>query len=90
MAKNTGNGHRKGVVANRSQVYNTKTGKYIKRDKETGKFLSTKDTPFKNIRKETAEVKKDDEKEVIKIKTSENKQNPKSNKKSPKKSLEKK
>lgn len=53
MAKNTGNGHRQGVVLDRTQIYNEKTGKYIKRDTTSGKFLSSKDTPYKNIRKET-------------------------------------
>ena len=52
MAKNTGNGHRKGIVSERTQVYNEKTKKYIKRDTATGRFLSSKDTPYKNIRKE--------------------------------------
>lgn len=57
MAKNTGTGHRKGVVSNRTQVYNAKTDKYIKRDTTTGKFLSSKKTPYKNIRNE-AVIKK--------------------------------
>ena len=54
MAKNTGNGHRAGVVSGRTQVYNPTTEKYIKRDAKTGKFMSSKDTPFKNIRNEEA------------------------------------
>jgi hypothetical protein len=54
MAKNTGNGHRQGVVSNRTQTYNSTTGQYVKRDGETGRFIGTKETPFKNIRKETA------------------------------------
>lgn len=52
MAKNTGNGHRQGVVSNRTQTYNAKTGQYVKRDAETGKFVGCKETPYKNIRKE--------------------------------------
>jgi len=52
MAKNTGLSYRSGVVSNRTQVYNEKTNKYIKRDTKTGQFLSSKDTPYKNIRKE--------------------------------------
>jgi len=50
MGKNTGNGHRQGPVKDRSQTYNSTTGQYIKRDTNTGKFLSCKDSPFKNIR----------------------------------------
>ena len=52
MAKNTGKGYRTGVVTNRTQIFNPKTNQYIKRDNETGQFISTKDTPFKNIKKE--------------------------------------
>ena len=51
MGKNTGTGHRLGPIVNRTQIYNPKTGQYIKRD-ENGKFLATKDTPFKGVRKE--------------------------------------
>ena len=53
-------------MSNRTQVYNAKTGKYIKRDKETGKFLSSKDTPFKNIRKEGVKKEEIDNKNEIK------------------------
>lgn len=53
MAKNTGNGSRQGIVGNRTQTYNSKTKKYVKRDASTGKFLSSKDTPYKSIRKES-------------------------------------
>ena len=59
MAKNTGKGHRTGVVSKRTQVYNEKTKKYVKRDSETGRFLSCKDTPYKNIRRESKEEKND-------------------------------
>ena len=56
MAKNppTGDGHRKGAVRNRSQVLNPKTGRYVKRDTETGKFMDQKadDKPFKGVRRE--------------------------------------
>ncbi|ARF09654.1 hypothetical protein Indivirus_2_33 [Indivirus ILV1] len=52
MAKNTGSGGRTGVIANRSQTYNPKTGLYVKRDTETGKFMGTKDTAFKNVRRD--------------------------------------
>ena len=51
MAKNTGTGGRTGVIANRTQTYNPKTGLYIKKD-ETGKFIKTKETPFKNVRRD--------------------------------------
>ena len=52
MAKNTGNNTRKGQVSQRSQCYNEKTKTYIKRDAKTGKFLSTKKTPYKGVKKE--------------------------------------
>ena len=51
MAKNTGTGGRTGIIANRSQTYNSKTGLYVKRD-ESGKFVKTKETPFKNVRRD--------------------------------------
>ncbi|MBA42933.1 MAG: hypothetical protein CMF62_02850 [Magnetococcales bacterium] len=54
MAKNTGKGYRKGITNERTQVYNEKTKLYVKRDTKTGRFLSSKSTPFKNIRKETS------------------------------------
>lgn len=52
MAKNTKNNTRKGAVKDRSQVLNTKTKMYIKRDTKTGRFISSKTTPYKGIRKE--------------------------------------
>jgi hypothetical protein len=52
MAKNTGSGHRSGIVKNRKQTYNPKTGQYVKRDTTTGKIVSCKDTPYKNVRKD--------------------------------------
>ena len=51
MAKNTGTGGRTGVIANRTQTYNPKTGLYVKKD-ESGKFMKTKETPFKNVRRD--------------------------------------
>ena len=51
MGKNTGNGSRIGIVANRTQTYNSKTGQYVKRD-ESGKFIGAKDTPYKAVRRE--------------------------------------
>lgn len=51
MAKNTGNGTRKGPIINRTQTFNPKTGLFVKRN-ESGKFIACKDTPFKNVRRE--------------------------------------
>ncbi|MBE1426896.1 hypothetical protein H4684_003578 [Desulfomicrobium macestii] len=54
MAKNTGEGYRKGSVNDRSQVQNPKTGQWVKRDTETGKFVDVKEDgePFKGVAKE--------------------------------------
>ena len=56
MAKNppVGDGHRIGAVKDRSQVYNPKTGDYVKRDTESGRFIDRKadDKPFKGVRRE--------------------------------------
>ena len=52
MAKNTGTGTRRGIISNRTQTFNPKTNKFVKRDSETGQFVSNKATPFKGIRKE--------------------------------------
>ena len=49
MAKNTGNGTRKGCVKDRTQIYNSKTRMFIKKDTKTGKFISSKATPYKGI-----------------------------------------
>lgn len=46
---------RVGAVKDRSQVYNPKTDKWVKRDSQTGKFMDVKTTdnkPFKGVRKE--------------------------------------
>lgn len=48
-------GSRKGAVKKRSQVKNTKTGLWVKRNSETGRFLEVKTSsksPFKGVRKE--------------------------------------
>lgn len=48
-------GSRKGAVRHRSQVKNPKTGLWVKRDAESGKFMDVKtssDKPFKGVRKE--------------------------------------
>lgn len=56
MARNgkVGDGHRNGAVTGRSQVLNTKTGLYVKRDSETGQFIDVKTSggKFKGVRKE--------------------------------------
>ena len=56
MAKNppVGDGHRKGAVSKRSQVYNPKTERWTKRDADSGRFMDQKadNKPFKGVRKE--------------------------------------
>lgn len=59
MATNTGDGHRTGSVAGRTQVKNPATGHYTKRNRDpdspdNGEFMDTKsDTePFKGVAKE--------------------------------------
>jgi hypothetical protein len=56
MAKNgkVGDGHRNGAVKGRSQTYNPKIDRFVKRDKETGQFMDVKsdDKPFKGVSKE--------------------------------------
>ena len=56
MAKNgkVGDGHRNGAVKDRSQTYNPKTEKWVKRDADTGRFMDVKQdgTPFKGVTKE--------------------------------------
>ena len=52
MARNTGTGGRTGIISGRTQTYNPKTGQYMKKD-ENGKFLSGKDSPYKNVRRDT-------------------------------------
>ncbi|MBE7438176.1 MAG: hypothetical protein HS115_06930 [Spirochaetales bacterium] len=56
MATNppSGDGHRKGAVRNRSQVYNPQIDKYVKRDNVSGQFMDVKSDgkPFKGVRKE--------------------------------------
>lgn len=50
MGGNTGNGHRNGQVKDRKQVFNPKTGQYVKINTETGKIMASKDTPYKGVR----------------------------------------
>jgi len=56
MAKNkpVGDNARIGAVRNRSQVLNTKTKFFVKRDSETGRFMEVKTSggKFKGVRKE--------------------------------------
>lgn len=49
-----GDGHRNGAVTKRSQTFNPKTEKWVKRDADTGRFMDVKQdgTPFKGVRKE--------------------------------------
>lgn len=53
MAGNTGKGHRKGAVKDRSQFYNEKTGKYYKRDAATGRIMAVKTEAFKGVTEES-------------------------------------
>lgn len=56
MAKNgkIGDGHRNGPVKGRSQVFNTKTETWVKRNSSDGRFMDGKadGNPFKGVRKE--------------------------------------
>jgi hypothetical protein len=49
-----GDGHRQGQVKERSQAYNDKIDRWIKRDADTGKFMDQQSDgePFKGVRKE--------------------------------------
>jgi hypothetical protein len=49
-----GDGHRLGAVRDRSQVQNPKTGQWVKRDTNTGRFMDVKQdgTKFKGVRRE--------------------------------------
>lgn len=55
MAKNPPKGPgRRGAVKDRSQTYNPKIERFVKRDTETGKFMDVKsdEKPFKGVRRE--------------------------------------
>lgn len=56
MAKNPpyGDHHRVGAVRERSQTYNPHTERWVKRDKDNGRFIDqkTNHTPFKGVTKE--------------------------------------
>mgnify|MGYP006416602139 CR=1 FL=1 len=58
MGKNTGDGHRNGQMTDRKQVYNPKTGQYVKINTETGKIMTSKETPYKGIRQHNSSEKK--------------------------------
>lgn len=49
-----GDGHRNGAVRDRSQVENPKTGQWVKRDTDTGRFMDVKQDgeKFKGVRRE--------------------------------------
>jgi hypothetical protein len=53
MAKNTGDGFRRGAVTGRTQ-FQRPDGNYQKRNERTGEFMPVKDggTPFKGVAKE--------------------------------------
>jgi hypothetical protein len=54
MAKNTGQGSRKGTVKDRTQ-FETPAGNFAKRDTETGQIIDVKtseEEPFKGVAKE--------------------------------------
>lgn len=54
MAKNTGNGSRKGSVNDRTQSQNPQNGNYTKRNTDTGQFMDQKTggKPFKGVARE--------------------------------------
>lgn len=60
MAKNTGDGFRKGAVDNRTQVHNPRNDSWTKRDSGTGQFIDQKQSsgPFKGVTKENPPPKK--------------------------------
>ncbi len=47
-------GHRNGAVRRRSQIFNPRNQRWIKRDTDTGRFMDQKadEKPFKGVRKE--------------------------------------
>lgn len=56
MATNppTGDGHRNGAVRDRSQTFNPRIERWVKRDDSTGRFMDVKSNsaPFKGVRRE--------------------------------------
>lgn len=51
MAKNTGEGFRIGAVKDRSQ-FKAPNGNFVKRNRETGKFMEQKAGKFKGVSRE--------------------------------------
>jgi hypothetical protein len=51
LAKNTGDGYRRGAVRNRSQSQ-TPNGEWTKRDTETGRYMDGSKERFKGVRQE--------------------------------------
>jgi hypothetical protein len=49
-----GDNNRKGAIRKRSQTFNPKISRFVKRDTDTGKFMDVKSDgkPFKGVRKE--------------------------------------
>ena len=58
MARNApiGDGRRRGMVKGRSQTFNPKIKKWVKRNTATGQFMDVKQngTKFKGVRKENS------------------------------------
>ena len=54
-----GDGHRNGAVRHRSQVFNHRAEQWVKRDKETGRFIAEY---LKKPKEKEAEIKKDSKK----------------------------
>lgn len=54
MENNTNKGSRKGTVKGQSQTFNPANGLYVKRDANTGRFISKENDgkPYKGITKE--------------------------------------
>ena len=52
VAKNTGDGYRRGMTKSRAQLLNPVTGRYVKIDTQTGRVIDEKrtDGPYKGIR----------------------------------------
>ena len=70
MARNTGEGYRKGAVDDRTQIENPKTKKWIKRNREeesgkAGQFMEVRKDgePFKGVAKEPDERRRPDDDE---------------------------
>ena len=68
MGKNTGNGTRIGRIKGRGQIYNPLTKKYIKVNTETGRFMSSSNTKYKNVKmvnRNSPQIKKSNVKRTI-------------------------